>query len=209
MTNNAAEVGGFQFLDFIVAGPRQSTRVVTDQKERYLGQQGPGWIYYGDLYAGLRVAMGSVNPRAKLEQVVRHAAAADESRGRAYEEAVAGFFRLLPKASTGIPVKLERWQDDDLTVVMRRMIGIRQAGGKQLFVAPYVKATALDQNGADVLLYLMESVLDQALPGATPVVWDLRQGREFKLRRNTNRTALEQHVRAQAKAYMYVWNTAA
>ncbi len=206
---HSVEIGGFQFLDYVVAGPRQSSKVVTDQKELYLGQQGPGWIYYGDLYAGLRAAMSSVDPRAKLGQVVRDAAATDENRGRAYSEAVNGFFGLLPKGSTGVPVKSEKWHDDDLTVVMRRMIGIRQRNGKQLYVAPYVKAAPLDQDGADVLLYLLESVLAEALPGATPVVWDLRQGKEFKLRRNANRTALERYVRAQAKAYMYVWNAAA
>ncbi|WP_336157061.1 hypothetical protein [Amycolatopsis sp. VC5-11] len=205
---HSAEVGGFQFLDSVVAGPRKLRQVVAAQKELYTSADQPGWIYYGDLYTGLKAAVNSVDPSGTLDKVVRKAAEANDARGLAFREASDGFLKLMSKGATGVPVKTARWTDGDLTVVMRRMIGLRQKNGTVLYVAPYVKCEPLDQDGADVLLYLMESVLDQALPGATPVVWDVRRGKAFKLRKNTNRVALDHYVRAQARAYMYMWNAA-
>lgn len=206
---NTAEIGGFQFLDFAVAGPRKSGKVVAEQKRLYLEPQGPAWVYYGELYAGLRRAVNAPDPACVLDTVVDRAAAVDEARGRAYAEAREGFLRLLPRGASGVPVKTPTWTEGDLTIVMRRMIGLRQRNGTLLYVAPYVKAAPLTQDGADVLLSLMDDLVGTALPGAVPQVWDVRQGEPFKLRRNTNRAALRCHVRGLAAAYMTAWNIAA
>ncbi|MDQ0378186.1 hypothetical protein [Amycolatopsis thermophila] len=206
---DAARIGGFQFLGFVQAGPRKRAKVVAEQRELYLNPQGPAWIYYGQLFAGFRSALNAPDPRSKLDLVVDRAAAADPARGRAYAEARDGFLRLLPRGATGVPSKQPSWRDGELTVELRNMLGLRLRDGKLLYVAPYVKGPELTQDDADVLLYMMEETLEQALPGGTPVVWDVRRAKPFKLRQNTNRQSLGCHVRGQAAAYMVAWRMAA
>ncbi|OXM67127.1 MULTISPECIES: hypothetical protein [Amycolatopsis] len=204
-----ARIGGFQFLDFVQAGPRRSAKTVAEQRELYLNPQGPAWAYYGPLHTGFRQAINSPDPRSKLDSVVDRATATDKARGASFGEARDGFLRLLPAGSTGVRVKEARWQDGNLTVELRSMLGLRLRNGQLLYVAPYVKKPKLTQDNADVLLYLMEQTVGKALSGATPVMWDVRRGTEFKLRRNTNRQSLGCHVRGQAAAYMVAWNQAA
>lgn len=206
---NPAKIGGFQFLDFVQAGPRKSTRTVAEQRKLYLNPQGMGWSYYGPLYAGFKAAVSAPDPRTTLDQVVNRAAVRDVGCGRAFAEASDGFLHLLGTGVTGVPVQSSSWQEGDLTIDLRRMTGLRTRKGDLLYVAPYVKEPELTQDDADVLLYLMDEAVAQALPNATPVVWDTRRGQAFKLRRNTNRKLLGCHVRGQAAAYMVAWHLAA
>jgi len=206
---NKPKIGGFQLTDFVQAGSRHAAKTVADQKSLYLNQDGPAWFYYGPLYVGLRAAVNATDPQATLDRVVKQAEAVDLSKGLAYAEATRGFMKLRPSKATGVPVKPASWSEGDLTVDMRNMLGLRQPKGELLYVAAYAKKPTLTPDAADTLLYLMETVVDQALPGAIPVVWDLQRGKQFKLASNTNRAGLEGYVRGQAAAYLVAWKHAA
>lgn len=178
-------------------------------KERYLGTDSMAWATYSPLFAAMRRAVNSTDPRATLDGVVAWAILKRDWRGAAFRTAANGFLDLLPVGATGVKVTAPRWSEGDLTIVVRDLLGLRLPNGRFLLVAPYVKDTELDQESADILLYLLESVIDDVLPGATPVVWDTRRGKAFRLNVRTNRHQLDVSVRGLAAKYLREWDLAA
>jgi len=202
-------IGGLQWLDYVQAGPRRAMTMVTTQKKTYL-DPGPGApAYYGPLHAGFRRALNSVDPAAELDRVVGRAVASNLGKAKVYRQAADGFLRLLPRGATGVKVAESAWSEAELQVRMHQMLGVRLLTGEQLLVAPYCKEPVLDPESADVLLYLMESQVKQMLPEATPVVFDTRRGRRFKLHRRANRRQLDACARGMAVGYVRQWELAA
>ncbi|MFD8498012.1 hypothetical protein [Amycolatopsis sp. NPDC059657] len=208
-TNSKVEIGGQPFLDYARATPREAVNLAKQHKERYLSKDSMAWAAYSTLQAAMRRAVNAPDPKVELDKAVAWAAARTDWTATAYEECAAGFLKLLPKGATGIRVRTPRWSDGDLTIVVRNLIGLRLRTGEQELVLPYVKEPALDQATADFLLCLMEEVIDQALPGAKPVIWDTRRGKAFRLRANTNRRSLGACLRGLAAKYLREWDLAA
>ena len=63
------------------------------------------------------------------------------------------------------------WTDGEIAIVLRNLLGVRRRDGGLLLVAPYVKEPEMTQEPADILLFLMDTMIDEILPDATPVLW--------------------------------------
>ncbi len=100
------------------------------------------------------------------------------------------------------------WTINDLTITFRHLIGLISTKGERRLVLPYVKAPVLTQDSTDLMLRIMEHVMSEVLPGATPVVLDTRRGKAFKLRANANRADLDGVLVAESAKYVAHWNVA-
>jgi hypothetical protein len=209
VNTTTVDIGGLQWLDYAQAGPRKAMALVTAQKRQYGSRQGVAWATYRPLLSGFRRAVSSTDPAAELDVVVGEAVAKKDWRGMAYREAVDGFLRLLPRGATGVRATEAAWQEADLRVVLRHLVGLRLDRGDLLIIAPYCKEPPLSQETADVLLYLMELLTERVLPGAQPVVFDTRRGKRYKLNVRTNRDKLDACVRGMAAGYLRQWSLAA
>ncbi|ASR33861.1 hypothetical protein BAY61_01380 [Prauserella marina] len=203
-------IGGLQWLDYALAGPRRTMAMVTEQKRRYLDPDARAVAYYAPLLAGFRRAVSSPDRSTVLDRVVAKAAQGRElSKPVAYRSASDGFLRLLPRGATGVPVAQAAWRDGDLSIVLRHMLGLRLRDDTKFLVAPYCKKPELSQEVADVLLHLMDALIPEILPGATAVVYDTRHARRYKLGARTNRRSLDALVRSMASGYVRHWHLAA
>ncbi|TVT21194.1 hypothetical protein FNH05_34085 [Amycolatopsis rhizosphaerae] len=202
-------IGGLQWLDYAQAGPRKAMSLVREQKRQYLTPQGPAWVSYWPLLSGFRRAVSSPEPAAELERVIAGVAGKDDWREAVYRQCVQGFLQLLPRGATGVPAARVTWAESDLRVTLRHLIGLRLRNDEYVVVAPYCKEPPLTQETAEVLLHLMEGLIDSILPGATPVVFDTRHGRRFRLHRRTNRNQLDAYIRGLAAGYLRQWSLAA
>lgn len=203
-------IGGLQWLDYALSGPRQASTLVTQQKRRYLDPSTQAHHYYGPLLAGFRRAASSADRAAVLDRVVAKAwRGKDRKKPVAFRSAADGFLQLLPRKATGVPVTETAWQDGALSVILRHMIGLRLPDGSKMLVAPYCKEPSLSQDVAEILLHIMDTRMGDVLPGATPVVYDTRNSKRYKLHARTNRRQLEATVRAQASQYLRHWSLAA
>jgi hypothetical protein len=151
-------------MDYALAGPRRAVAMAKAHKERYLVPGSMAWVTYKPLLAAMRRAASSPDPRAELDKVVAWSILKQDWRGPAFRAAANGFLELLPAGATGVKVGEPRWSDGDLTIVARDLIGLRCPDGRLLLVAPYCKEPALDQESADILLYILESVAEDVLP---------------------------------------------
>jgi hypothetical protein len=165
------------------------------------------------LFGAMRQSLNSPDPRATMDVAVDWANARQDWRGPVYRTAADGFLELVAKLPgrrpTGVKVRQPQWTEGGLTVSLRNLLGIRLSNGKLLLVAPYCKEPELNQESADILLYILESVVDQALPGATPVLWDVRRGKSFTLHARANRPELDVAVRGLVAKYLTEWGLAA
>lgn len=203
-------IGGLQWLDYALAGPRQASEIVTQQKRRYLNPDSRAFTYYGPLLTGFRRAANSTDRSAVLNRVVDKAAQGRvRNRSVAFRSAADGFLRLLPRGATGVPITQAAWQDGPLSVMLRNMIGLRLNDGSKLLVAPYCKEPPLSQDVAELLLHPMDALMPHVLPGATAVVFDTRNVKRYKLHARTNRQRIEATVRAQASQYVRQWDLTA
>ncbi|MFB9906806.1 hypothetical protein [Allokutzneria oryzae] len=205
---NERSIGGLPWLDYVLATPKQAVGIARAHRQRYEGNS-MAYAMYSPLHAAMRRSLNSVDPRTPLDNVVAWAVQKRDWRGPAFRKAANGFLDLLPAGATGVRVAQESWTESELTIVLRDLLGIRLTSGKLLLVAPYCKELELHQDAADILLLMMESVLDQALPGATPVVWDTRHGQAFRLHARTNRRILEVAARGLVAKYLREWSLAA
>ena len=202
-------IGGLPWLDYVLASPRRAARLAKEHKENYLSTESMAWFPYQPLLSGMRRAVNAVDPRAELDEVVAWGEMKQDWRAAAYRDSASGFLELLPRRATGVPVVRPVWSEGDLSVVFRSVVGLRLRDDSLMLVAPYVKKAELDRDAAEVVLFIMESVMDQALPGAVPVVWDTRRGKAFKLTKRTNRRNLEVAARGLAAKYLCEWSLVA
>lgn len=210
MTNPEVTIGGLQWLDYALAGPRRASTMVTEQKRRYLDPTSRAGAYYAPLLAGFRRAASSSDRSDVLDRVVVKAAQGrDRNKPVAYRSAADGFLRLLPRGATGVPVTQAAWQDGKLSVVLRHMIGLRLPDDSKLLVASYCKEPELSHEVADVLLHLMDVLMPQVLPGATALVYDTRHAHRYRMRARTNRQQLDNFIRSMASGYLRHWTLAA
>ncbi|MCG8920288.1 hypothetical protein L6E12_31415 [Actinokineospora sp. PR83] len=200
-------IGGLPLLDYALAKPRDAVKLVKEHKRRYLDPTVPAWAYYRHLYIAMRGAANAPNPRDTIDGVVAWAATKGDWRQAAYRQAGEGYLRLLAASrGTGVKVNTMQWHDGPLTITLNNLIGLRSRGDKLLIVTPYCKAPELDQQSADLLLQIVQ----EACGGlGTPVLWDTRRGREFKLNARTNRRDLSTAVHGLVAKYLMEWNLAA
>lgn len=202
-------IGGLQWLDYAQAGPRKAMSLVREQKRQYLTPQRPAWVSYWPLLSGFRRAVSSPDPAAELARVAGQTGRTEDWRAAVYRQCAEGFLHLLPRGATGVPAALVTWAESDLRVTLRHLIGLRLRGDEYLVVAPYCKEPPLTQETAEVLLHLMDELIDHILPGATPVVFDTRHARRFRMHRRTNRQQLDAYVKGLAAGYLRQWSLAA
>ncbi|MDX3656257.1 hypothetical protein PV646_02955 [Streptomyces sp. ID05-26A] len=213
MNSPNIKISGLVWLDYVLAGPRRAVKLVKAHKKRYLDPASMAWSGYEKLFGAMRQCLNSPDPQATMQGAVAWADARQDWRGPVYRQAADGFLALVAKLPgrrpTGVKVQQPQWIEGGLTVTVRNLLGIRLSNGKLLLVAPYCKEPELDQESADILLYILESVVDQALPGATPVLWDLRRGKAFTLHARANRPELDVAVRGLVAKYLTEWDLAA
>ncbi|GLZ40912.1 hypothetical protein [Actinokineospora sp. NBRC 105648] len=196
------------FAEYVAGDRRRRTEIVTSAHEREAVPEHYGRVFYRPILTAIAAAARSQDPAAGLAEVV--AAAELTGQPRAFEEVAAGFLawwrgsRLsaVPHWATTLRVR-----ELDLSVTPH--LAVRDRKGNRQVVLFHLKEAPLTRDGANAALRLLEVCVDDLLPGATPLVVDLRRSREYRLPRNTNITTLDAWLTAEASAYTTHWHTTA
>lgn len=172
----------------------------------YLDPTNTAPAFYGPLRAGLRRAVNAPNPSQVLADVIANARPAQ--RGH-YLGVITGFNTWWPRVhATGVRAHDAAWTCGSLTVSVTLPIGLRHRDGSTHLMFGYLKGEPLQADAARLLARMLEHLIPDMLPGATPLVVDLRRGKPFRLAANTNRADLDALLVAEAAKYTTHWHAA-
>ncbi|MBM7811080.1 hypothetical protein [Saccharothrix algeriensis] len=201
-------VTALSFTEYVMSGQRGRISIVSEQRDVYLGAD--RWVcgFYNPMRDAMRRAANSPDPDAELDAAVR--SASRNGQLRAFEEIRQGFLPWLKgTGATGVPVSPARWSAGELTLRVRPHLGLRLPDGSTAAVLVYVKEREMTQEAANVGLRVLQQAVDQALPGATPLLLDARRGRAFRMAKRTNLAKLDALIAAEAAGYVVHWRMSA
>lgn len=196
------------FLDYTCSSPRGCMSIVREQRRMYLDPTGKASAFYGPFRAGLRRAVNSTDPREVIAGVVDKAHPVQLPHFRTLQQ---GFERWWSTSTvSGVSVPSALWSEQALNVTLARqsLLGLRYTSGVVEVVLPYLKEPELNRELASPTLRILERSMDDLIPGAEPMVLDVRRGRPLRLHSKTNRTHLDALITGEAAKYLAHWQAA-
>ncbi|WP_051385750.1 hypothetical protein [Actinokineospora inagensis] len=196
------------FAEYAAGDRRRRTEIVVSAHERDGVPEHYGRVFYRPMLAAIERAARADDPAGVLAEAV--SAAELTGQPRAYEQVAAGFLAWWRKARvTPVPcgATIVRFADLELTVAPH--LAVRGRSGGLRAVLFHLKEAPLTRDAANAALRLLAVRVDEVLPGAEPLVVDLRRAREHRLARNTNIPNLDAWLAAEASAYTTHWYSTA
>lgn len=205
--NDRVKISAHAFLDYVSSTPQGCVSIVKMQRAMYLDPGSQAYFFYKPILNGLKRAVSSTDADSELEKVVASAGARQKLH---FEEINDGFLAWWTRVrATGVACQEATWTQENLSVKLHSLIGLRLNDGSKIALLPYVKAPKLTTGAANMVLRILECEIDAVLPDAKPMVLDTRRGVTFKLRANTNRRDLDALLAAEAAKYVTHWKAAA
>lgn len=197
------------FLDYMRSTSRGCMSIVKDQRSMYLDPISMGSAFYGPFRHALRRAVNAPDPERVLAETVAKARVVQKSHFEALQAGFVQWWRKTP--ATGVLVASSCWRRGELavTIANRSSLGLRYRDSRTEIVLPYLKEPELSAEDAYPALRILEREADELLPGAVPVVLDVRRAKPLRLRKNTNRGDLDAYLEAEAAKYLAHWQAAA
>ncbi|MBM7771355.1 rhodanese-related sulfurtransferase [Actinokineospora baliensis] len=199
------------FAEYAAGGRARRTEIVVSAHEREGVPDHYGRIFYQAILAAIDVAARAEDPAAVLADVVAEAETAGVSgQPRAYEEVAAGFLAWWRKAKlTAVDCGATILRVDGLELTVAPHLAVRGRSGGLQVVLFHLKEAPLTRDGANAALRLLAVCAADLLPGAEPLVVDVRRAREYRLSRGTNLDNLDAWLAAEAAAYTAHWHSTA
>ncbi|PPK65851.1 hypothetical protein V5P93_000259 [Actinokineospora auranticolor] len=196
------------FVEYAAGGRRRRTEIVTAAHEREDEPEHYGRVFYVPILRAIRAAARSDDPAAVLAEAT--AAAELNGQPRAFAEVSDGFLAWWRGARrTAVHCRSTVVRVGELNVAVAPHLAVRDRAGETHTVLFHLKEAPLTRDAANAALRLMAVCAGDLLPGAHPLVVDLRRAREYRLPRNTNTTTLDAWLTAEASAYTTHWHTTA
>jgi hypothetical protein len=182
------------------------TTFVHRQRRQYEDPERQAFDFYRRPANAIRAGRASGRDAAAMTALLDQATA----RSRPHYEAVAaGWLRYLGRRKPElVDVGSARWHDGGVEVRVTPHLGLREANGSTFAVFLYFKELELTRDAADLILWLMSETMADLLPGAEPLVVDVRRSRRFAARHH-NRPRVGAWVRSEVLAFLSLWDAAA
>jgi len=195
---------------------------------RYVGRTGPAKASFVGGLRRQRASQSGFNPHGTLIKALKtdvhfrtpgtHLSRATElvkPRWRPlYEALVPGalaYLRTLGDLSAVhlVPLREVIAMVGTLPVKINPQLGLRYADGRAEAVRLYFDEDPPTDEAVLATLHLMRRHLDQVLPGAEPVVVDVRRGRVLRADPNGRPEQVEQWLAGEAAAFSAIWQSVA
>lgn len=206
---NHIRISAASFLDYVRSTPRGCIDLVKQQRKMYTDPDSKGSVFYGPIRTALRRALNSPTPQQEFVRAVDDAGPSQYPHFIELERGFSRWWRSSRARSAGVKVSGAVRRIEGLNVTLHNLLGLRYANNETAVILPYLKDRPLSSDIANPVLRLLELEMAQLLPGAHPVILDVRQAQSFKLRKNTNRDDLDALLRGEAAKYATHWRAAA
>ncbi|WP_436493271.1 hypothetical protein [Actinokineospora sp. HUAS TT18] len=189
-SNSPAQINTMSFAEYATGGRSRRTEIVTARSATV--------DFYGPILRALRQAAASDEPAAVLSAAIEATELSGQSR--AYTELAEGFQSWWPRRAALTSTGTSTLRVGEVDVTVSPHLALRTSAGEQV-VLFHLKEQPLTRDAANAALRVLQICMSDLLPGATPLVVDLRRSQEFRLPRNTNIDRLDAWLTAQAAAF--------
>lgn len=167
------------FVDYLRTRGAARVEVATRHLVQSAEPYSPARDFYRRILSAILAGHRSGDDKAVLAHALDEAPPARRSH---YQAVVDGWLRYLPKLSgtTHVRTHTGRWRDAALTVKVTPHLAVRYPDGHVEALLLYLKAEPLPASDAQAMLWLATEAIDEACPGATPVIVDVRRCRAFR-----------------------------
>lgn len=204
MPDNNVSVTALSFTEYVMSGQRGRINIVSEQRGMYLTDDPKVCGFYNPIRDAMRRAVNSTEPELELKKAILNANRTGQPR--AFEEIADGFLPWLASfKATGVPVEPATYRVGDLTLKVRPHLGLRKKDGTTFAVLAHTKEVPLTREAANVGLRILQHTISETLPGATPVVLDVRRGKAYQMPKRTNLAKLDVLIAAEAMGYVTHW----
>lgn len=204
MPDNNVSVTALSFTEYVMSGQRGRINIVSEQRGMYLTDDPKVCGFYNPIRDAMRRAVNSTEPELELKKAIMNANRTGQPR--AFEEIADGFLPWLASfKATGVPVEGATYRVGDLTLKVRPHLGLRKKDGTSYAVLVHTKEVPLTREAANVGLRIMQHTIGDTLPGATPLVLDVRRGKAYQMPVRTNLRKLDVLIAAEAMGYLTHW----
>ncbi|SDD85535.1 hypothetical protein [Actinokineospora iranica] len=193
------------FAEYAAGDRRRRTEIIASQHDRARVPGHNATLFYRPILAAIHTAVSAQDPEAALTAIP----VPDDLTGqaRAFAEVTTGFLHWWRQTkATPIPTATTTLRVADLDVEVAPHLGIRTRQGAHHAVLLYLKEAPLPRDAANAALRLLQIRMSDLIPGATPLVVDVRRAKEHRLPKNTNTTTLDAWLTAEASAYTSHWH---
>ncbi|QRP45922.1 hypothetical protein [Amycolatopsis sp. FDAARGOS 1241] len=186
------------------SGPSRSA-FVRRQRRLYEDPARAAFNYYRRAANAVRCGRAARQDEVAMRSLVHHA----DDRTRPHYSAIAeGWLRYLGRRDPKlVEVGRARVPLGELEVGVNPQLGLRKSTGRRYATWLYFKEEPLSRDAAQLALWLLDRGLPQILPGAEPLVVDVRRAKEFTLTPR-DRERLRPWAHSEASAFMTLWDAA-
>ncbi|WP_424183898.1 hypothetical protein ACOBQX_18255 [Actinokineospora sp. G85] len=192
------------FAEYAAADRRGRNGIVVDQHARQADAEHYAHVFYRPITDAITTSLTAPDPTAALTAATESAEL--NGQARAFEEVAAGFSRWWKAArATPVPVGESILRFGSLAVAVRPHLGFRDRAGVEHAVLLHLKEAPLARDAANAALRMLDRCMLDLLPGAVPLVVDVRRAKQYRLSRSVNVELLDAWLAAQASAYVTHW----
>lgn len=180
MPDNNVSVTALSFTEYVMSGQRGRINIVSEQRGMYLASDTRVCGFYNPIRDAMRRAVNSTEPEIELKKAIMNANRTGQPR--AFEEIADGFLPWLTAfKATGVPVEGATYRAGELTLKVRPHLGLRKKDGTTYAVLVHAKELPLTREAANVGLRILQHTVADTLPGAIPLVLDVRRGKAYQI----------------------------
>jgi hypothetical protein len=208
LQDSRVQISALSFVEY--CGCRNSRRIdiVNEQRSIYLSEDGKFPGYYQPVRTAMRKACNSTEPAREFDLAIGKANLRGQER--AFTQIKQGFLPWLRRqGASGVGVTGTAWSVGDLDLKVTPHLGLRLPDGTALAIFAYLKEAALTRDAANVALRIMQRTVEHSMPGAVPLVLDVRRGKGYAVPARGDLARLDALIAAEAAGYVVHWRMAA
>src|SRR5436190_2860965 len=192
-----------EFIDFI--GATGTTRLSRVRKAKCRGLYSPRFDHWKQLREAVVLYHDSTEPLDKTKYFNGFlSSVTEDGRRKTYPPVIDNYKKFLGrKIIAGLSVQKAKWTHGELTISVNPELFLNIGGSREL-IKLYFKADALTKKRSDLILTLMSAATPDNLNIDAVAVYDMKSN---KIQKSASPNPdLMILVRAEAEAYLSIWN---
>lgn len=202
-TPHVPKVGLTTFAAYLTASSGKRIDCIRDQIRTRSRDFRPGPAFYQDMIDAMKRGRSSGADELAMQRVI--AAQSDGPRRDHYTQLADHWLALRELRLPLVAFGSATWRAPSLSVSIRPEFAVRDAAGNVLVIKLWLKDDPLLADAVKSCLWLLNNQMDSLVPGATPVVADIRRQKIHRIGRRRYSRDFAAYLESEAEGMAVLW----